>query len=159
MTGRLTRSFLPAAALAIASASLSAQAAPAPAAKPPQAAPAAAAPAATAPAADAPAPAAAVVTPAPVVAAPAPAAPKPAVARVRISPGPGPQRWNVVDGLHKQTVASYLNKESLTPEPALSVKAKPVPKSQTKRTRAILEDAVFTPLNHRKSTAKYRKYP
>lgn len=73
------------------------------------------------------------------------------------SPGGGPQRWNVVDGVQKLTVPGYLAKESLQPLPPVAAKStKGAPRANTKRTRAVVEDAVFTPLNQRRATAKYR---
>lgn len=73
------------------------------------------------------------------------------------SPGGGPQRWNVVDGVQKMTVPGYLAKESLAPLPPVAPKSYAgAPRANTKRTRAVVEDAVFTPLNKRKATAKYR---
>ncbi len=75
-----------------------------------------------------------------------------------ISPGGGPQRWNVVDGTQKQTVASYRAKEALAPEPPKPAKPNGVARANTKRTRTVVEDAVFAPLNQRKNTAKYRYY-
>lgn len=75
------------------------------------------------------------------------------------SPGGGPQRWNVVDGVQKLTVPGYQAKESLQPLPPLAAKStKGAPRATTKRTRAVVEDAVFTPLNKRSETAKYRYY-
>ncbi|MCU0623323.1 MAG: hypothetical protein MUF53_05580 [Gemmatimonadaceae bacterium] len=75
------------------------------------------------------------------------------------SPGGGPQRWNVVDGVQKQTVPGYLSKESLQPLPPVAAKStKGAPRANTKRTRAVVEDAVFTPLNKRSETVKYRYY-
>lgn len=75
------------------------------------------------------------------------------------SPGGGPQRWNVVDGVQKLTVPGYLAKESLQPLPPVAPKStKGAPRAQTKRTRAVVEDAVFTPLNKRSETVKYRYY-
>ncbi len=76
-----------------------------------------------------------------------------------ISPGGGPQRWNVVDGTQKYTVPGYLAKESLAPLPPVKPKSYAgAPRAHTKRTRAVVEDAVFTPLNKRGETAKYRYY-
>jgi hypothetical protein len=141
MIARFVRSLGPAAGMLAVATSLSAQAPAAPVA----ATPATAAVPVTA----------AVATPAPVpVAAPAPAP----AAKLATSPGGGPQRWNVVDGLQKQTVASYLEKESLAPEPPVAAKAKSLPRAQTRRTRAVLEDAVFAPLNKRDDIKKYRKW-
>jgi hypothetical protein len=74
-----------------------------------------------------------------------------------ISPGGGPQRWNVVDGVQKLTVSGYLANESLQPLPPVAAKStKGAPRAHTKRTRAVMEDAVFTPLNKRSETAKHR---
>lgn len=76
------------------------------------------------------------------------------------SPGGGPQRWNVVDGVQKQTVPGYLSRESLQPLPPVTPKGTTgAPRARTKRTRAVVEDAVFTPLNKRGETVKYRYWP
>lgn len=74
------------------------------------------------------------------------------------SPGGGPQRWNVVDGVQKYTVPGYLARESLQPLPPVTPKGvKPVARAHLKRTRAVLEDAVFEPLNKRtKFTDRYK---
>jgi hypothetical protein len=72
------------------------------------------------------------------------------------SPGGGPQRWNVVDGVQKLSVTGYQAKETLQPLPPVAAKPKGVARASTKRTRAVVEDAVFTPLNKRSETAKYR---
>lgn len=74
------------------------------------------------------------------------------------SPGGGPQRWNVVDGVRKYTVPGYLARESLQPLPPVAPKApKAVAPAHVKRTRAVLEDAVFEPLNKRtKFTDRYK---
>jgi hypothetical protein len=97
----------------------------------------------------------------PVVAVVLAASALPAAAQVvtppAISPGGGPQRWNVVDGVQKLTIPGYQAAEAGPPAaPVVAKTWRKIPATRVKRTRAVLEDAVFVPLNNRKATKHYR---